>query len=346
MDANVLREWEQEYGSKLKFNAGIDYDIERVIFAVFYEFDENQEPRFSIFCQVWKESKFGLIFCGRDSFRDLYELTTDILYRVKQYAKSSFKGKQNNILVRYAAIYMLYSIFFKQPCRPRVRIRLSYEEYLDLSELMAEAKRDLHSDIIYAWSKLILHHAFQYSVVPEHMGLEVAKTLERKEVEDITSQSSGGFLKSKEFKSMMRRLSKAHDNYVGIKKSLLKDSSLGFSLCSMDDNLMETINELTSDECRSKNEASARDDIGDKRKRLKEMYFSSGPEPERKRFKRPADDDDGGVDSDNDRSLDADFFPSAAVPTTKSSKGKGTSKKSNGKKPKKLKPKLKRRGKQ
>ena len=72
MDANVLREWEQEYGSKLKFNAGIDYDIERVIFAVFYEFDENQEPRFSIFCQVWKESKFGLIFCGRDSFRDRF----------------------------------------------------------------------------------------------------------------------------------------------------------------------------------------------------------------------------------------------------------------------------------
>ena len=102
MDKEVLKEWEKEYNTQLKFNAGVEFDIERVIYAVFYEFDESQEPRFSIFCKVWKESKLGLIFNGRDSFRDLYELSTDIFFRVKKYAKAIYKEKENNVLGKHS----------------------------------------------------------------------------------------------------------------------------------------------------------------------------------------------------------------------------------------------------
>lgn len=164
--------------------------------------------------------------------------------------------------------------------------------------MIEEAKRDLHYDIIYAWSKLILHHAFEHSVVSERMGLEVAKTLERKEAEDNVAKASAGFLKSKEFKSMLKRLSKAHDNYIGIKKILPKDS--GYSLSSVDEKLMETIAGLTQDETRVIKDdgdtaaVAQTSDIGDKRKRLKEMYFGTDQKEERKRYKEP---DSPGDDS-------------------------------------------------
>lgn len=107
----MLAEWDKEYSRKLRFSAGVDYDVERVIYSVFYEFDENQEPRFSRFCAVWKESKLGLIFCGRDSFRDLYELSTEIFHCVKQYAKSIYKNKENNILGEYFPYFYILLVF-------------------------------------------------------------------------------------------------------------------------------------------------------------------------------------------------------------------------------------------
>lgn len=39
--------------------------------------------------------------------------------RVKRFALSKHHGKPNHQLVRCAALYMLYSLYFKQPCRYR-----------------------------------------------------------------------------------------------------------------------------------------------------------------------------------------------------------------------------------
>jgi hypothetical protein len=36
---------------------------------VFDEFDKKQEPRFSIFTDIWVQSRIGIIFCGRETFR-------------------------------------------------------------------------------------------------------------------------------------------------------------------------------------------------------------------------------------------------------------------------------------
>ena len=65
---------------------------------------------------IWKDMKFGLIFCGRQTFRELYEFTEDLFDLVKLQALSP-----NSIGCRAAAIYLLYSLYFKQPARPMVR---------------------------------------------------------------------------------------------------------------------------------------------------------------------------------------------------------------------------------
>lgn len=49
---------------------------------------------------------------------------------------------------------MMYAMYFKQPCMPRVKIRLMLDEFRDMWALMEEAKRDRHYDLLYAWAKV------------------------------------------------------------------------------------------------------------------------------------------------------------------------------------------------
>jgi hypothetical protein len=49
---------------------------------------------------------------------------------------------------------MMYAMYFKQPCMPRVKFRLKPEEFRDMWALMEEAQRDHHYDVLYAWAKV------------------------------------------------------------------------------------------------------------------------------------------------------------------------------------------------
>ena len=96
----------------------------------------------------------------------------------------------------YAALFLLYSLYFKQPCRPRVKIRLLKEELEDLLETTVMARQH-HWDILYAWSKLFTSHAFHYVACQGQMGLEVALVMELREVrERNTSGSKEEYFKS------------------------------------------------------------------------------------------------------------------------------------------------------
>ena len=94
---------------------------------------------------------------------------------VKKYALSVLNQRPNHALLRYAAIYMLYALYFKQPCRPLVKIRLTLDQFTDLQETVAEAKKDKHHDVVYAWAKLFTMSAFHYVVADTQMGLEVGR---------------------------------------------------------------------------------------------------------------------------------------------------------------------------
>ena len=107
---------EIKYNPNQPITAGAKQDICTLISKVTALFDEYQSPRFNHFIDIWKEMKFGLIFCGRQTFRELYEFTEDLFDLVKIQAMSP-----NNFGNRAAAIYLLYSLYFKQPTRPMVR---------------------------------------------------------------------------------------------------------------------------------------------------------------------------------------------------------------------------------
>ena len=106
---------EVKFNPNQAISAGAQKDISTLIHKVTALFDEYRTPRFKHFIDIWKDMKFGLIFCGRQTFRELYEFTEDLFDLVKLQAMA-----QNKFSNRAAAIYLLYALYFKQPARPLV----------------------------------------------------------------------------------------------------------------------------------------------------------------------------------------------------------------------------------
>ena len=117
MESNVkITETEEvKFNPNQAISAGAQKDICTLIHKVTALFDEYRTPRFKHFIDIWKDMKFGLIFYGRQTFRELYEFTEDLFDLVKLQAMGL-----NQFGNRAAAIYLLYALYFKQPARPLV----------------------------------------------------------------------------------------------------------------------------------------------------------------------------------------------------------------------------------
>ena len=261
--------------------AGIDEDLEATVYSAYQEFEKSEGPRFSAFTKVWKDSSFGCIFNGRESYRDLYEFTEEILDRVKQSARPVYQNRERNHLLRYAGLYMMYALFFKQPCRPRVKLRLTMEEMKELQALVEQARADNHWDVVYAWSKLFNEHAFHFTSLPTQMGLEMAIQLEqRKRMENLNSRGAQNeYFKSKEFYGLMKGMRKIHSRYTRMKESLSNPGDeTEKSLYFIDANLPESIKEIIEpkEEPPEGGLYTDREGIGSKRRNLKNKFFSAG----------------------------------------------------------------------
>ena len=262
--------------------AGLEEDVEMIIYKVFDEFEKNSGPRFNIFTEVWHQTGMGLIFSGRESFREMFEFTEELFMRVKKYTLSTLGGKTNHPLVRYAALYLMYSLYFKQPCRPRVKIRLLKEELEDLLETTSMARHEHHWDVMFAWSKLFTTHAFHYVACQSQMGLEVALQMEQKEVEEKSnSGSKEDYFKSKEFLGLMKKMGKAHSKYVSMKTSLASSNvEADKSLFLTDQNFPKTVKQVGEQEDRERKDAGKVDSsaIGETRRGLKYKFYGGSEE--------------------------------------------------------------------
>ena len=217
----------------------------------------------------------------RESYRDLYEFTEEIFDRVKQSARPVFQNRERNHLLRYAGLYMMFALFFKQPCRPRVKLRLTMEEMKELLALVDQARADNHWDVVYAWCKLFNEHAFHFTAISTQMGLEMAIQLEqRKRMENLNSRGvQSEYFKSKEFHGMMKGMRKIHSRYTRMKESLSNaGDETEKSLYFIDPNLPETIKEIIepNDEPPEQKLCTDREGIGSKRRELKNKFFSAG----------------------------------------------------------------------
>jgi len=294
-------EWAKCFHTDQSIMAGVDEDLERVIFLVFDEFEKTSGPRFKTFIEIWHRTNFGLIFCGREKFREMFEFTEEMLNKVKKYAMSSYNKKPNNQLVRFAAIYMLYALYFKQPCRPRVPIRVVTDELEDLLATVELARQEKHWDVRYAWCKLFTSHAFHYTAHPVQLGLEVALQMEQREAAERNREpEKENYFRSKEYLGLMKKLNKAHTKYANLKNNLASPSNPGdTSLYLTDSSFPVTLRKMVGSTGEGKKQEKNKNEIGDKRRGLKYKFYEGVGEDEaaallenKKKTKKTLDDGD------------------------------------------------------
>ena len=151
--------------------AGFRHDME-VLFNRFNTPNDecNGQPlkeislRFTRFCELWREMNFSLIFRFRQNENDLREFVDEIYLEVLP-----FVGTEYPFARRVCALYLLYSLFVKQPiiCQ---KIRINFQ-YLDqIRELIKRCKELEQLDVCFIWYKLLSLGAIDLVHVSRLMG--------------------------------------------------------------------------------------------------------------------------------------------------------------------------------
>merc|ERR1712062_335477 len=201
---------------------GVNYDVTSLLNQTVALFDATGTLRISHFTKIWRKMNFGLIFHGRQGFRELTEFTEDLLKIVKSYTL-----KHNKMGIRAAAIYLWYTLYFKQPTRPKVRLHVDKREYSDLNRFMKQCREERHWEIVYCWSKLIADHAFVFQASNKRLGLEFSGKASRTNLVSTKKPSKGfdSFFNDSEYKEVYESLQQTHTKYSAMKKALTGSSS-------------------------------------------------------------------------------------------------------------------------
>lgn len=237
---------------------GVNYDVTSLLSQTVALFDETGTLRISHFTKIWRKMNFGLIFHGRQGFRELTEFTEDLLKIVKSYTL-----KHNKMGIRAAAIYLWYTLYFKQPTRPKVRLHVDKREYSDLNKFLKQCREERHWEIVYCWSKLIADHAFVFQASNKRLGLEFSGKASRTNLVSAKKPSKGfdSFFNDSEYKEVYESLQQTHTKYSAMKKALTGSSGSGYAiydtgLSMISDDLPDKIMKWTTTKINSSDQKS------------------------------------------------------------------------------------------
>lgn len=144
---------------------------------------DAEDFTFKGFCKQWKRKQFQHIYSAQTSTIEVIQTTRALFHVAKRIAcgrdnsgnivDSIFRNSRANCFRRIGGIYLMYSIFFKQPTREYVKIQVSPATWEELCTfvtcLPAESLLD---EVRYTFSTLYRSDAFRFCALEHHFGLE------------------------------------------------------------------------------------------------------------------------------------------------------------------------------
>jgi hypothetical protein len=83
--------------------AGVKTDCQTLL----ERFTATGSVRFKEFVKIWQDMKFSCIYCGRESFAELYEFTEEVRIQVKQEDRGCSTKKMNSVFSQLKDIFIL-----------------------------------------------------------------------------------------------------------------------------------------------------------------------------------------------------------------------------------------------
>uniref|UniRef100_A0A6P7G5K9 Uncharacterized protein LOC114334005 isoform X1 n=1 Tax=Diabrotica virgifera virgifera TaxID=50390 RepID=A0A6P7G5K9_DIAVI len=131
------------------------------------EFESYQSFRIQDFQKVWHNQKFSYVFAGQTYALLLKDFCENCFYIVKK-----FIYFPKTLYTQVGAFYLLAILYYKQPVRTWVKIRLTSEEYEKIHGLILEMVNKKVYEPVYMFSKLKADEAFTYVCQRKPLGPE------------------------------------------------------------------------------------------------------------------------------------------------------------------------------
>ncbi|XP_055145132.1 snRNA-activating protein complex subunit 1 isoform X2 [Hylobates moloch] len=165
---------------------GLQTDCE----ALLSRFQEMDSVRFEDFTELWRNMKFGTIFCGRMRNLEKNMFTKEALALAWRYFLPPYTFQ-----IRVGALYLLYGLYNTQLCQPKQKIRVALKDWDEVLKFQQDLVNAQHFDAAYIFRKLRLDRAFHFTAMPKLLSYRMKKKIHRAEVTEEFKDPSDRVMK-------------------------------------------------------------------------------------------------------------------------------------------------------
>ncbi|KAJ8980812.1 hypothetical protein NQ317_000544 [Molorchus minor] len=126
------------------------------------DYERMKSLNYDDFTKIWQSKKFTYVFADQKYALLLKDLTEQYFYNVKKYIMFP-----KNLYTQIGAFYLLYGLYYKQPLRGFVKIRLTLDEYKKILELIQTLKDIGQYQAVFIFAKMKAEEVFVYTAQPE-----------------------------------------------------------------------------------------------------------------------------------------------------------------------------------
>ncbi|XP_072029224.1 uncharacterized protein [Amphiura filiformis] len=199
----------------------------------------TESVRYQEFARVWQALNFSLIYVGLKDNKDKKEFIQDAFELVSEYLQPPFDLQR-----RVCALYTLYGLFYTQTHHPRIKIRMSLEDWKETLALHDDLQEQGHLDALYVFHKMRLDKAFMFTATHTPMFYQ-GRTRKPEDFEKWAAKHQS-FMASVLDEDLLQELEQVHKSYDNDKQTLnlQEDASLTIVKDSMSEYVMERISNI------------------------------------------------------------------------------------------------------
>uniref|UniRef100_A0A805QKR2 Small nuclear RNA activating complex polypeptide 1 n=1 Tax=Macaca fascicularis TaxID=9541 RepID=A0A805QKR2_MACFA len=194
---------------------GLQTDCE----ALLSRFQETDSVRFEAFTELWRNMKFGTIFCGRMRNLEKNMFTKEALALAWRYFLPPYTFQ-----IRVGALYLLYGLYNTQLCQPKQKIRVALKDWDEVLKFQQDLVNAQHFDAAYIFRKLRLDRAFHFTAMPKLLSYRMKKKIHRAEVTEEFKDPSDRVMKLIT-SDVLEEMLNVHDHYQNMKRVISVDKS-------------------------------------------------------------------------------------------------------------------------
>ncbi|XP_015345436.2 snRNA-activating protein complex subunit 1 [Marmota marmota marmota] len=194
---------------------GLQTDCE----ALLSRFQETDSVRFEDFTELWRNMKFGTIFCGKMRNLEKNTFTKEALALAWRYFLPPYTFQ-----IRVGALYLLYGLYNTQLCQPKQKIRVALKDWDEVLKFQQDLINAQHFDAAYIFRKLRLDKAFHFTAMPKLLSYRMKKKIQRAEVTEEFKDPDDRVMKLIT-SDVLEEMLNVHDHYQNMKHIISADKS-------------------------------------------------------------------------------------------------------------------------